>query len=441
MAILIMGVGVVSVFTLFPISVLRTIQATNQTNAKILKENVEEQLSQSPGLLTSFEGAAFQGEWKPGVSYNVNEIVFPSVKPGSPVPRPLALFRVQTAGGPSGLVEPTWNVPTSTVPTPTTTDGGIIWEFVALQRYVVDPLGWNIARDDGQVAGVIASFGNSTDPTTGVASVLAGPLLRIHGGRNTTISAAESCTHPDTWQQAAQATPTIVDAVSATFPATVELGGIAGSALAAPRIVLTSSDGSQTVVRQLVTPIAAPTVTWTAPLPDRFQRPLGSGQFDVGLARIEVFNRRYSWFMTVRNVGARPEIKCVVTFNRSFASAEEHAYNANFGNPNLDLDGDGFLDGDTNQDGTVDPLDGDWSSSGQIVIAWTAAEPEPLIKAGNWLFDARDVSWYRIQSVDAAVTSARVTLDRSVRAQTPAAGPLSPGRAILMPGIVEIFDL
>lgn len=465
MAVLILGVGVVSVFTLFPISVLRTIQATNQTNAKILKENAEEQLSQSPVLLTEFSpsvnpapaspiaGLTMRGEWQPATPYPANTVIVPTIKPGTAVPRPIPFF-VIAAPGTSGLVEPIWNPQAASI-----SDGGVTWVRFQLNSYVVDPLGLNIARRDGQSASVVDTFGNKTNRVTATATALAaGPLLRIHGGRThptdpdlALLQAADTCTAPDSWQQVLQAVPTTVAANSATFANTVDLGGIGGSTLAAPRIVLTSLDGSQTVVRR-ITGIAAPTVSWSAaePLPARF--PAG----DVGQARIEIFNRRYAWFLTVRNVGARPEIKCVVTFNRSGNTAEEHVYAANFGNPDIDANGNSAVD---SADGLTNPS--------QVMIAWqpgaatawdpegtgaNANEPDPLLKTGNWLFDARDASWYRIQSVDNSDLSATprwavLTLDQSVRVVTPDDGtgpPANPqpiGRAILMPGIVDVFDL
>jgi len=456
MAILIMAVGVVSVFTLFPITVLRTIQATNQTNAKILKQNVDEQIAQSPEFLTAFSastnaapasplaGFTMQGEWQPGIAYAANNVVTPTIKAGGAVPRPFAFFVVATAGT-SGLVEPVWNAQAASI-----TDNGVTWQPLNFSRYVIDPLGWNLTNGDGQTARVVDTFGNKTDKSTGVPTgFAASQLIRINGSLNTTLKATDYCTHPDSWQQLFQATPTTVTATSASFPGTVDLSGVAGTTLVAPRVVLTSLDGKQSVARRL-TSVAAPNVDWSSAeqLPDSFQRPPGSGNFEVGTARFEIFNRRYAWFLTVRNVGARPEIKCVVTFNRSGAPAEEHAYDANFGNALVDLDADGFADGDINQDGTVNAADGTWSQTGQIVLRWTAAEPEPLLKAGNWLFDGIDASWYRIQSIDSqTATTARLTLDRPVRAVTtddgsgppPNADPM--GRAILMPGIVEVFDL
>ena len=44
MSVLVMGIGVISVISLFPISFLRSVQATNLTNATILRYNAETQI-------------------------------------------------------------------------------------------------------------------------------------------------------------------------------------------------------------------------------------------------------------------------------------------------------------------------------------------------------------------------------------------------------------
>ena len=42
MSLMVMGIGIVSVVTMFPIAALRSIQATQLTNAKMLRKNAEE---------------------------------------------------------------------------------------------------------------------------------------------------------------------------------------------------------------------------------------------------------------------------------------------------------------------------------------------------------------------------------------------------------------
>ena len=49
---LIMGIGIVSLATLFPISVLRSIQATQVTNATMLRYNAEALVDLNPNILS-----------------------------------------------------------------------------------------------------------------------------------------------------------------------------------------------------------------------------------------------------------------------------------------------------------------------------------------------------------------------------------------------------
>ena len=84
-------------------------------------------------------------------------------------------------------------------------------------------------------------------------------------------------------------------------------------------------------------------------------------------------------------------------------------------------------------------------------------EPHPILKPGNFLFDVRDFRWYRIRevvttsqsTVSGVRSTALLTLDRTVSSVTlpivpPLTGPVAPapvGRAILMRGIVDVFEL
>jgi len=56
MSLMIMSIGVSAVIVLFPISVLRSIQATQLTNAAILKRNIESELRQNPRLIFDPDG-------------------------------------------------------------------------------------------------------------------------------------------------------------------------------------------------------------------------------------------------------------------------------------------------------------------------------------------------------------------------------------------------
>jgi prepilin-type N-terminal cleavage/methylation domain-containing protein len=56
MSLMIMSIGISSVMVLFPISVLRSAQSTQLTNAAILKYNAETQIRQNPRLVFDPDG-------------------------------------------------------------------------------------------------------------------------------------------------------------------------------------------------------------------------------------------------------------------------------------------------------------------------------------------------------------------------------------------------
>lgn len=511
MAILILGVGVVSVFTLFPISILRAIQATQNTNAKILKYQAEELVRATPIVLdvnappagfpspgSGASPAEFRGAWRPNTDYTVGDMVVPSVKAGSSFPAPHRWFQCVSASGDpasSAMIEPIWNLSGTTLDLNEdlnvngTLDPGedqngngrldqLAWSPVAAvqidattgqpsssgpvvptSRYVVDPLGWTLAAAEGSFP--VNEFGNKTDATTGIGAtvwdssigIATAPLLRINGGTTSTLTAALGTTLPDSWEQVLEATPEStfnIDSGSSpagpgmvTFPANVDLSNIAFVPVGRSRITLTSTDGTHTFTRD-ITGVSGNQIAWSGQHPAPASFPVISAgppaELDVGLARVETFDRRYSWMLTVKkDASGRAEIKVVVFFKRALTAADEHVYDSNFGNVAADLDGDGTADGTQHGLGTRS----DW-----VKIVWTSAEPEPLTKPGNLLFDARDCEWYRIREVqDRSTTSAVLLLDRTVKTLTTDDGSGPPpavtpaGRAILMRGIVDVYEL
>jgi hypothetical protein len=467
MAILIMAVGVISVFTLFPISVLRTIQATQQTNSKILKYNVDELVKSSPGLLTTFDnpttfagyGASnYTGPWQPQRIYVDGDVVVPVIAQGAVRPTPLIWYRATvTAADPmnpdvySGTDEPVWLLHSTT--TETNATGSIDWDPVRSTAsffplsYVVDPLGYWTASVDA--SGPSDTFGTTTDTTTGVAADTGVGLLRIHGGIESTTAelsrraSALTCALPDSWEQIFSGPPDAATTTTVDFPPSIAPPPFDGTVSGAPphRLVVTSSDRRSTVYRT-ISSITGQQVSLAEVIPIRFPTD-AAGDLDIGNAEVEALTLRYTWFLTVRNNSqGTPVIKCVIVFNRNFASGSEHAYAANFGNPDLDVDGGGTDDGP--EHGLPDNSAGAW-----VKIIWdSSTEPDPLLKRGNYVFDARNVDWYRIQDIhDSGSDFAVLILERNVRLQTlvPAAVPPDPavidGRAILMPGIIEVFDL
>ena len=99
-SLLVMSIGVVSLASLFPISVIRSVQATKLTNAAQLKYNAESLARVLPDLIS------IAPEWTEGQAYAVGDVRVAKVETRRKTPA--AAFLCTTAGT-SGSLEPTWN--------------------------------------------------------------------------------------------------------------------------------------------------------------------------------------------------------------------------------------------------------------------------------------------------------------------------------------------
>ncbi|MBT5017966.1 MAG: hypothetical protein HON04_04425 [Planctomicrobium sp.] len=458
MSLLIFSVGIVSVFTLFPVSLLSSIQATKLTNSKILSDNVVELIRTNPGYLRPPGGAAgdvWKGIWEPNTEYVIGDLVWPSFDSGSLFPTPNYAYRCTNVIPPmpppmppppptSGSIEPAWRR------SGTTNDGNLQWTPVtANSHYVVDPLGRFI---DGTAR---ESFGFNSAAELNPAT---SRIVRTAGGGFTKYvpaaappieefttynQALQAFSQPDSWSVVFEEIPASVSATTVTLPPGVEIGAVSATN---HRVVVTSPDGKIAAVRPILS-LSGQTITLdtlgtstppSSPLPGNL-----NSTSEVGKVRVEAFNPRYSYFLTVRRPGPyeKPTVTAVVVFNRSYSFDDEEVYDANFAaNDGM---GTGFS-GVTEV--TAGPLSPD-----TIRVSWdtdTSVEAKPLIREGNYVFDARNVLWYQIidigteQSAGAGKRRVDITVKESIEVSTPATGNASDvGRAIFLPGIVKVFEL
>jgi hypothetical protein len=522
MSLLVMSIGIVSVITIFPISLLRSIQATQLTNARLIRHNAEDTFriprreavlnnvtydvlnySCLPKILPAAQ--TFRGTWQPGTVYQAGQIVTPTRPAGSDRPQPDCWFVAFGTGstndtlgftsGTSGFIEPEWSTtdevvdgsyvstlnrviwtPITPYPTPATGATALTSDPVApsmpiqipltytnfdsgtastgttwysAHDYVVDPMGWNVYHSEAQnllfgnsPASTLASpddFGFKVDITSRVAGSITAArpttagtdpyLARLNGGATTIAAAQELCAGPDSWAVEYSETPVFPGTTSTLVQfaqsdlSTVNTAGFS-------RLVLTSLTSNQAVIRPITSAlidVANKRIGFTEPLPPSFTAD--------GPARIETFDRRYTWMATVnKDLQGKSRVTVAVFFKRGFKPEEEHVYSASFGTFG------------------VDPLftNSSFTSTDQVMIRWNVGtEPPPLLKPNNFILDGRYATWYRVIAVTANSTDgntpanyAVLTVDRPVpaRAQTNFTLP-TPGRAILMRGIVELFEL
>lgn len=214
------------------------------------------------------------------------------------------------------------------------------------------------------------------------------------------------CALPDSWNTIANDIPEAISATEVDFAATGPALGASGGNV---RLTLISLDGTRSITRLGTTNNYKFTKLGTEPnipLPD----------FDltnVGRAVVEANESRYSWVITCPSpADAPPQASCAVFFRRAFDPDEEFIYDNSGSNPMT-------------------------AASSTVDIQWGAGQPEPVLREGNYLFDADSAIWYRIRSYTITETgatgSATIELDRPARKDS---------RGVMLPhGLVHVFDL
>lgn len=273
-SIMILSIGLISLAALFPISILRSLQATQLTNGAILSMNAEAAIDSSPEMVFDPDG-----------DFNPDNPQF------------------------SALAEH--------------------FQFPNTRNYIVDPLGWNRAA-----AADRDNFGSerlATDELPRYPGVVWKSGSTTNRDRLDTESEALSVvTLPDSWvDQDIESTGTLTtgappNPVSSFTFAEGDLSGVAYGGAVLSRIVLFDVSGKKSQVRT-ITNIAGQTVSWN-----------GEYNLPVGLARIETKETRYTWLLTVRQAssGLTALVEVVVFFRRPDPSPQiEKHYQAVFTGP------------------------------------------------------------------------------------------------------------
>lgn len=429
MSILIMGVGVVSVAALFPLAVVRSIQASQLTNATLLRYNAEAAIDILPGL-------------------------------------------VHDPDGDGNLLEH--------------------FQAPAGRNYIVDPRGYYVHLQDGanqnltNASAIHGWFGNDG---TSVGSALSIPRMdggyhfslggstsikghqlrglstaEMAGGENWAASIASS---QDGWLDHVDTDAAVLNATtrtSVTMPAGTDLSTLISSGgspniVSGARITIFNDEavGEASVSQTYpITSYNGLVVSWSEDLDndgslDSGEDLNGNGGLDVrtlpstftGISRVIIEttkSRLYSWMLTVRKgPGGQASVDVVVVFNRAVDPANEQLFTAQF------VPGGNVLVKQNNSDGTV--------------------RDEPFIKKGGFVFDVVNARWYRVEGVDkkpligtwaygAYDFALRVEggVDRLAGEDADADGVLDAGEddngngildltAMFMPGVVEVFPI
>jgi hypothetical protein len=284
-SLMVMSIGVVSLATLFPISVLRSIQASQLTNATIHRMNVEQLIGLFPRMVHDPDGDGNIAE---------HELQYSAVPPGTDNPDNTG------AGG----------------------------DFRDEGRFVVDPLGFTSSLLTPAVQSV---FGNDS------GAVPANPILRYHGGYSTQALAKQYAYLADSWQLAAKGNVASFTANTVNVPPGIDLSAAAqalgGTTPIPVRVVLMTANGKQSHTRTLTAAamINATTnvIDWSALTP---AQPLPT-TFNAARFRVEISEPRYSWLLTVRKTPnpttpgqGTANVDVVVFHKRAFSAAAEQRF-------------------------------------------------------------------------------------------------------------------
>lgn len=420
MSVMIMGLGVIPLATLFPISVQRSVQATQLTNATILRYNAEALVDAFPDRLLH----------DPDFNDNRTE------------------HRYKT------------------------------------RKYVIDPIGYfqaDIGADkeyfgnDGQgnaygVRRHAAGFANepSSNPTsTKIPSDRPDLAMKIFSQQ-------------DSWETQFEGIPVSNTLNSVTFDSadlsadlmqsiTDNAAGSSGSGIET-RIVIFDESGNEAQVRPFsgVNINSVPgfiELSNYTDLPDNLRYVDGSGNGLVSKVRLEIQEQRYSYLLSVRHQPTRvAAVDVVAFFKRDFSSASEVIHNVS-GFVTYSTGGDGapgVAGRDDNRDGnTDDPSELGWKGSDDVPnyeftlhyntnvtsapLSLSPEEVKPPLKKGGYIFDAKNARWYRIQKFveNSAGTAALVTLDQPViqDIRNSAGDATTAGGVMVRPDVIQVYAL
>lgn len=427
-ALLVMSIGVISVATLFPISVLRTVQATQLTQAAQLRYNFEGMLGPRPDLLNGTT------QWEPQTSYSLGDMVVPSI---------LGNYYLEcTTAGTSGAIEQndSGDLKWKRRAGDTTTDGGATWTTRSLRLFMVDPLGWEERGQEMADLGFAPAIGmpnlRNTFGRTDLSSPLSGyyRIARFRGGylpgfstrtfpssqlqsiTDPTIiatalaDARRTATLPDNWTLQADTfdlryvdtdptTRSVIDLIAGKteLVQTLDVNGSIASGVnftsSAPgdegymvgRMVAFDETGRRSEVRTLAT------IAQVAAGEERlaFQPPLPVG-FYPARVRVETFTPRFTWMLACRRIASGATYSSLVVFyNRSFTAEDELIHPAHFTTA---------FKGPDNTLGTVDDI-----PNSRVVVQFNAdlgPTVAPPLKRGGYICDAENNRWYRITDYD-----------------------------------------
>jgi type II secretory pathway pseudopilin PulG len=453
-ALMIASIGLVSVATLFPMSVLRSVKAAQTTSATDVRYNAEEAMDRYSDIIKHPD----------------------SRNPLYALPYPPAPYPAKPTGYTINDVDPPW----------------LQMQLQGVKNYIVDPLGYAAVRNLNLTIGTSNPnapylvrpehyFGN--DPSGGNLppwplnppgtpwQILPRYPLTWRPAPGVTGDAALAAadylvTLPDSWVLQYETTAggllgpgtTVSTYSQVTLPGMNFTSSVAGNpfpSLPSPtvRLVMFSADGTLAQTRNVTAMTYnatnnSTTFQWTEDLN-------GSGTLDItggtsedvnsngtldthflpttfaantlGRVRVELQERRYTWLLTVRQSSTTSaSVDVVVYFKRTLENiaTDELLYNAVF-----------------------------HQGSAQVTVTYptgnnptTGLPLKPYMKRGGFAFDANNAFWYRINNVSPVVASGTGWEQVNLTLEVPAnasndSPPFFTPRGMFPRGVVDVYPL
>jgi hypothetical protein len=438
MSLMIMSIGIVSVATLFPISTLRTLEASKLTNSKIASLNAEAAIDARPELVHN---------------------------PDDGIPKWISVLLPEPPAAGSVATESDVNR--------TRYDGGA---FLDIRTYVVDPWGFYEMPATGNLNTEFGNIGGTALPGFPVDR----RVRRFRAWLPDAIQAAHFVSHPDNWKVVTEAAldPTgAQSALSLTLDVEGDLSSISGvtGSVATQTVIyratIFDADGTGSETRLLSANPTGQQVTWASPLPTRVMEDQnGNGTLDPGedydgdgvldlpsRVRVEVADQVYTWMLSVH---MRPEFQgdnscltdAVIFYKRGFDPAFEEVHTADFRVNQIGPDDIPDTADDIGPDGIPGTADDTFGLDGIPGTADDTPPPNyrvrvqftgdrPAARRGGYVFDTANGFWYRINAVERETdTEMYLVLENEIRARNDVGG-VNQGGAILHPNVVNVFPL
>jgi hypothetical protein len=381
-SLLIMAIGVVSLASLFPISVLKTARASQLTVATNVRNNAESMMKLYPHI--------YQDPTQPPY----NNVGFSVGQPFLFDPQATLVTRMEPMPGSAA--------------------------YTAVPR----PCG----------VGLLSRWGGGFDVNADAAdAICAGPdswTLRHEG----TIS------NPSATQM------NVSELSSLDFSSLPAAGGIRNPGKNQMRVQIFFNSGKSSVSRMITGIGAGNSLIWTEDVNGNSMLDPGedqNGNFSLDMhslpglpagmsyetARLESRERRYTWMLTVRpNV----DVKVVVYYGRGFSNDEEQIYGT--APPMSTVTIPNLVAGSSV---TMPPPN---TQSNVFTVTWPAGQ-QPFLKRGGFVFDAQYGNWYQIENYSdpGFGNSSTVTLTSNLFTPPAAANPCS---LLMFPrGVVDVFPI